>query len=476
MLRQILNHLGVVAASKVMPLASLLVYSRFLEPAEYGVVSLFYSYIWILGIAFTLNLHTGIGRFIYDKQYNANELVGTTLLAVGASFVIWLAVGLSAQIPIASLLNLPVSLIPLLMAVTAGQIAESLLVQILTARKKSGKLLAIIAIRSLGSLVVTVVFLGLMASEKYLAVIYAEGIFSLLLVIYLLATFRNDLPWHFSFPVLRAYCSYSIPLIPYMLSLTLLSQFDRVMIDRFIGKEATGLYSVGYNLGIMVVMVSSGLLNALNPRFFNDMDNKNHDAVCQDAYAVFVVCAIFAFALALFGPPAAAIVIPAKYVDGFTLIPLVALGGLASVVFQAWGRVIGYANKTYLLSIVAVAASIVKIGLNLLLIPMIGAWGGALTTLLAYSLMTAAVIVLVNQTSKRLFVETKRVILWFVALATVVGFEFYFNVHGSGEWAAKIAIFVVVCTLGWQSVRGTFFSARPASLAGHEITAGSKSS
>jgi O-antigen/teichoic acid export membrane protein len=283
MLRHTLNHLGVVAASKVMPLASLVIYSRFLEPAEYGVVSLFYSYIWILGIAFTLNLHTGIGRFIYDKQYRVSELVGTTLLTVGVLFGIGATAALTAQTPIASLLNLPTSSVPLLMVVAAGQVAESLLLQILTAREKSGQLLAIMAIRSLGSLVLTVALLRLMTSDKFFAVIYAEGVFSLLLVVYIVAMLRTDRPWRFSWPVLRAYCSYCVPLIPYMLSLTLLSQFDRVMIDHFIDKEATGLYSVGYNLGILVVMVSGALLSALNPRFFNDMDNKNHNAVSQDA-------------------------------------------------------------------------------------------------------------------------------------------------------------------------------------------------
>lgn len=459
MLRQTLNHIGVVIASKVMPLASLLVYSRFLEPAEYGLVSVFFAYIWILGVAITLNIHTGIGRFIYDKHYSLNEQLGTTLLSTGILFGLGLSVVIVASIPIASLLNLSESLLPLLVVVTVGQVVESLLLQILTAQQKSGKLFAIMAIRSLGSLATTVVLLLFMSSDKYLAIIYAETIFSLLLLGYLLTMLRQDRPWRFSRPLLRAYCSYCIPLIPYMLSLTLLSQFDRVMIDHFIGKEAAGLYSVGYNLGILLVMVSGALLAALNPRFFNDMDNKNHDAVRQDAFAVFVVCAICAFTLVLFGPSVAALVIPVKYADGFVLIPLVALGGLVSVVFQVWGRVIGYAKKTYLLSMIAVAATILKIGLNILVIPMFGAWGGVVTTLLAYTFMAVAVVILVNQRTEGPRVRVMRETIWLGALAVLVALEFYVDVSGYGAWIAKIAILAVVIGLGWQSVRGTFFLA-----------------
>lgn len=462
MLRQTLNHIGVVIASKVMPLASLLVYSRFLEPAEYGVVSVFFAYIWILGIALTLNLHVGIGRFIYDKQYTLNDLIGTTLLSNGVLFGIGLSIVLVASAPIASLLNLSESLLPLLVLVTIGQIVESLLVQILTAQQKSGKLFAIMAIRSLSSLATTIVLLSFMSYDKYLAIIYAEAIFSLLLLGYLVTMLRQYWPWRFSWPVLRAYCNYCIPLIPYMLSLTLLSQFDRVMIDHFVGKEAAGLYSVGYNLGILLVMVSGALLAALNPRFFNDMDNKNHDAACQDGFAVFVVCAFCAFALALFGPSVAALVIPAKYADGFALIPLVALGGLVSVVFQVWGRVIGYAKQTYLLSMVAVAATILKIGLNLLMIPMFGAWGGVATTLLAYTFMAVAVVILVTRRADKPHVYAMREIFWLGALAAVVALEFYVDMRGYGAWIAKIAILALVIRLGWQSVHGTFFLAMTA--------------
>jgi O-antigen/teichoic acid export membrane protein len=462
MLRQTLNHIGVVIASKVMPLASLLVYSRFLEPAEYGVVSVFFAYIWILGIALTLNLHVGIGRFIYDKQYTLNDLIGTTLLSNGVLFGIGLSIVLVASAPIASLLNLSESLLPLLVLVTIGQIVESLLVQILTAQQKSGKLFAIMAIRSLSSLATTIVLLSFMSYDKYLAIIYAEAIFSLLLLGYLVTMLRQYWPWRFSWPVLRAYCNYCIPLIPYMLSLTLLSQFDRVMIDHFVGKEAAGLYSVGYNLGILLVMVSGALLAALNPRFFNDMDNKNHDAACQDGFAVFVVCAFCAFALALFGPSVAALVIPAKYADGFALIPLVALGGLVSVVFQVWGRVIGYAKQTYLLSMVAVAATILKIGLNLLMIPMFGAWGGVATTLLAYTFMAVAVVILVTRRADQPHVYAMREIFWLGALAAVVALEFYVDMRGYGAWIAKIAILALVIRLGWQSVHGTFFLAMTA--------------
>lgn len=461
MLRHTLNHLGVAVASKVMPLASLLVYSRFLEPAEFGVVSLFFSYIWILGIVLTLNLHTGIGRFIYDKQHRIGELVGTTLLAVGVLFAVGVVVATLDVSRFAALLNLPAASAPFLFAVAAGQVAESLIVQVLTAREHSGRLLVAIATRSLGSLAATVALLYALPSDKYFAVIYAEGTLSLMLVIYLLMLLRTDRPWSFSLPLLRVFAAYCVPLIPYMLSLTLLSQFDRVMIDRLFGKEVTGIYSIGYNLGILLVMVAGSLLNALNPRFFDGMDKSRYDDVKRDASAVFAVCALCAFTLALFGPEVAALLIPSKYAEGFALIPLVAVGGLASVVFQLWGRVVGYTKKTYLLSLIAVVATVLKIGLNLLLLPVLGYWGAALTTVVAYVFMAYTVVAVINSRTELLRVEVTRETCWLAALAAVVALDHFVGQGGSWAAIAKGAILLVVVGLVWGDARALLRPSAP---------------
>lgn len=453
MLRHTLNHLGVVAASKVMPLAALLIYSRFLEPAEYGVVSLFVSYVWVFGIVLTLNMHTAIGRFIYDKTVNVGELIGTTLLPVGLLLLAGLLFVLANKDSMAAFLNLPSALMPLLFAVAAGQIAESLLVQVLTAREHSGRLLAIMALRSFSALAITITLFYVIRTDRYFAVLYAEAIVSVLLALYLLLSLRQDRPWSFSKKTLRAFVNYSVPLIPYMLSLTMLSQLDRIMIDRMFGKEATGLYSVGYNLGMLLVLIAGALLNALNPRFFSAMDETRHDNVRLDASAVFAACAFCAFSLALFGPAVATLLIPEKYSSGFALIPLVALAGLVSVVFQVWGRVISYAKKTYILSLVAVAATIIKISMNVVLLPKFGFWGAALTTVVAYGFMAAAVVTIINRDRALPRISVAVEVVWLGALAAFIIIE-HFTLHQiAASLTAKTFIMIIVSFFLWLSVR-----------------------
>lgn len=452
-IRHTINHLGVVAASKLMPLASLLIYSRFLEPAEYGIVSLFVSYIWIFGIVMSLNLHTAIGRFIYDKRSDASELIGTTLLPIGIIFFIGICAAVWNLDQVARLLNLPRSTIPLLFAMAMGQIAESLLIQILTARERSGTLFAAIALRAIASLTSTLILFHALSSERYLAVLWAESATNALFTGYLLLVLSTDRPWSFSLSRFRSFASYSLPLIPYMLSLTLISQFDRVMLDRAFGKEITGVFSIGYNLGIILVMVAGALLNALNPRFFSAMDGQRYDDVCRDAHALFAVSACCAFGLALFGPDIAGLLIPRQYAQGFALIPLIAIGGLLSVIFQMWARVVFYTKRTYQLSIIAVSAVVLKVGLNLVLIPVLGFWGAALTTLLAYGLMAAAVVALINVNLKLFYVSITQEIVWLLCLGFVVAMKGFFGFQGYFSTALDVAVMLIAIGIAVRAVR-----------------------
>jgi O-antigen/teichoic acid export membrane protein len=366
------------------------------------------------------------------------------------AFIIVVALNLNK---LSSILSLSVFSVPFLIIIVAGQVAESLVIQVLTAREQSARLLSVVGYRSIASMAATVLLLYTISSEKYLAVIYAESLSSLFLIAYLLKMLRNDMPWTFSRAVLKDFIGYSIPLIPYMLSLTLISQFDRVMIDREFGKEITGIYSISYNLGILLIMVSGAMLNALNPRFFKAMEAKRYDDVIRDTGFVFSVCAFCAFFMALFGPQIATFCLSQRYASGFGLIPAIALGGLASVVFQMWGRIIFYTTKTYLLSLIASAATLLKIGLNLFFLPVLGYQAAAATTFFTYLFMAVAVIVLINFKLKLLRVNVTKEVLWLGILSVVVVVESMIEESGMLVYLCKGSVLIAVFLMTLRSFK-----------------------
>jgi O-antigen/teichoic acid export membrane protein len=444
--RQIFNQLGVAVASKLVPIAAIFIYSRLMSVADYGVLNLFQSYLWIFALALSLNLHVAVGRYIYLPGATLDSFLGTTLLSVGAVFA--LGAGLLSVFAdgTAAALGLPAVTLPLMLAAVAGQIAESLLTQLLIYDQRSDLLLRVVAGKAVLSLALGVALLLAWDSDKFLAVLVADAAASFGLTAVVLALLQQRIAWAWRREHVTYMVRYALPLVPYMLGLTLLSQFDRILIDRFHGKEATGLYSLGYNVGVLLLMVVTAVLNAFNPSFFAALNRGDYARVFRDSRTLFSVALIATIALVLLGPDAAALVLPTGYAEGFALVPTVALGGLCFVVFQVWVRVLAFAHRTGTISAITVGSALLNIGLNLWLLPAHGWQVAAWTTVAAYIAMSVGCVTAINAVEVMPRLRPWREVAWIAAVAALV----LLPVRHDLPLAARIAVLVVV---GW-AVRG----------------------
>lgn len=421
-LRHIVNHLGVAIASKFVPLASIFIYSRYMTVHDYGVINLFVSYLWIFTIVMSLNFYTGIGRYIYSEGAEFGSFLGTSLVAIGSIYLVAAMVVIFYLDHFSLMLRLPRQIVFLMLFVVLGQIAESLFTQVAIFHQRSSLLLKVVSIKAVATFLLSIGLLLTMSSEKYLAILYSDAVASLVILVYVLGSLRTTVRWSLRINHIRYLANYSLPLIPYMLSLTFLSQFDRVLIDLYFGKEATGLYSMAYNIGILLLMVVTAVLNTFNPAFFDAMNKKDHTRVIKDSENIFALAVVVTGILVLFGQDLAAIFVPAKYSRAFDLIPIVAIGGLCFVVFQIWVRVIAYVNRTILISTIAIVATATNLSLNYWLLPVAGYKIAALTTVIAYLMMSLGCVAMLNYVVRLFNVNVLPEMIYVTALAALTLF------------------------------------------------------
>lgn len=418
--RQIFNQLGVAAASKLVPIATIFVYSRMMSVPDFGVLNLFQSYLWIFALVLSLNLHVAIGRYIYLPGAAFGSFLGTTLLSLGAIFVVGAIAILVFADATNEMLGLPPLLLPLMLVTVAGQIAESLMTQIAIHDQRGDLLLRIVAGKAMVSLSLSLALLSVWESDKFFAVLLADAIASFMLSAIVLMLLQRRIEWSLRRAHLTYMARYALPLVPYMLGLTLLSQFDRVLIDRFYGSEATGLYSLSYNVGVLLLMAVTAVINAFNPKFFAALNQGDHEQANRDARLIFALALVPTVAIVLFGPQFATLILPERYAEGFTLIPIVALGGLCSVVFQIWVRVLAYFHKTATISAITIACAGLNVCLNLWLLPLLGWKLAAWTTVSAYFTMGVLCIVAVNASRLLPPVQPWREAIWIFTLLALV--------------------------------------------------------
>jgi O-antigen/teichoic acid export membrane protein len=452
--RHAINLLGSSVASKFVPLASIFVFSHWMTVAEFGVLSLFTSFIWLFAIAISVNLHTALGRYAYIPAGDLPRFLGTTQIAIGGLLVTGAIALLFIDRTLATWTGLPPVTLPLLLIVVAGHLAESLLTQYAVYKQASAMLLRVVASRAVLTLAVALALLQAMEHDRYLAVIGTEALLSAATVLYTVHAFWGGTRWQFSRPLFAYMLRYSAPLIPYTLSITLLAQLDRMMLDHYFGKEPVGLYSLAFNVGMLFALVMGAVLSAMNPRFFDDMNAKRHGRVICDGRGAFAIAHLLAVGLVSFGPSLTALFVPAPYEPALQLIPAIAVGGLFSVMFQIWGRLMHFAHRTALLSTIASVCVVVKVLVNLVVLPRFGWQAAALSSIIAYGLMAVLTATAVNRRLGLLTLPTRFEMTTCLALGVAaVGFH-YVPMPSEVDTTVRLVVMGLLAWPAWSHLAG----------------------
>lgn len=89
---------------------------------------------------------------------------------------------------------------------------------------------------------------------------------------------------------------------------------------------AAGIYSVAYNVGLLLRIVTTSVNNAMTPWQYECLEKKEHKKVDDTMFLVFVMVAGCSFVLASFAPEIMKILANEKYYEGVYVIPPVAMG------------------------------------------------------------------------------------------------------------------------------------------------------
>ncbi len=381
------NYLSASIATKAMGFISLPVMTRLLSPAEYGVFNVFTSYIGLLVIVLSLNNYSSIGRYWYEDLDDFNSFFGTSIFFTGGVLVFSCIFYWIFYRPLGRLAGLPENLVLWMIPFVIVGIISSTFLQVYQPQRRS-KLIATLSIAEaylgFGASVCLVL---MMKEQRYYGVLWGRLIVSCVMSAIMIRYLRPYFKPVFQKKHLRYILGYSIPMIPYMLSGPILSQFDRIMINSYMGSASAGLYSLAYNIGVLLSLLITALLSAWNPDYFEDMNNKNYRKLNSDTDKIFRLVLSAAMFLMLFGKEIGMVLVDQRYHSGLKIVPVVVFGYIFTALWQFWGRNIGYSKKTIWISIVATVAGSVNIGLNMVFIPRYGYVAGAYTTVISFMIM-----------------------------------------------------------------------------------------
>lgn len=252
----------------------------------------------------------------------------------------------------------------------------------------------------------------------YMAGLAAGTAVAAALSVLLTGSLRHGLPRP---PLMRKGLVLGLPLILHSLAVFMLLAVDRIVIASVLGLGATGRYQVAYQVGSVGVALITALNQAWIPLLLGAEPHRRSEILAASSRAVHQFAAIVAGAVALatplgllFAAPPAydrAELVPVAAVVAFSILPYATLSTFFNVVFVA--------GRTRIMAIAAPVAALLNVGLNFLLLPMVGLIGASIATVAAYAVL-AAIIVAASRQVERLPGTLRTALLAWAVAAPVV--------------------------------------------------------
>lgn len=181
----------------------------------------------------------------------------------------------------------------------------------------------------------------------------------------------------------------SVPLIPHALAAVVIIFSDRLFIQELLGDDAVGVYSVGYQIGMVVMLFTDAFLKAWQPWFYKKLAsdaNENKYLIVRYTRLYLVTLIFGATIYSSMAEKIFPYIVGEQYLSAASVIFPVALSYIAFGAFQIFFPYLVYTKKTNILVVISPFSALLNIGLNILLIPRFGMVGAAYATIAAYFL------------------------------------------------------------------------------------------
>ena len=201
--------------------------------------------------------------------------------------------------------------------------------------------------------------------------------------------------------VLKPYLSFSLPLIPATISYLIVNLSDRYVIGYFLGVASVGIYSAAYNIGSIVgifAVLSKSLLATLTT---------------------------------------------SEFLSAYLIVPIVALAVILFNCRSVFFDVLTLLKRTKIIGLIYGIAALLNLILNIILVPVIGILGAAISTLLTFFIF-AVIVGILSFTEIPFEIDVKFILKSVIASVPMAFVVWKLNPYGAVDIVIAVGIAAVI--------------------------------
>ncbi|SCJ79980.1 Polysaccharide biosynthesis protein [Anaerotruncus sp. 2789STDY5834896] len=363
------------------------IFTRLLGTENYGIVTIYTTWLQVLTIVISLQITATIGNasilFTEEEQskYYSSSMSLVLLSATIFSFLI-----IVFRNNLAQFTELPTLLVCLMPFHALGTIGVNFSTSKFTYFKQGYKTFLVSVLTTLFSIFLSLLLIKRIPQTNYRYVGRILGFAApnlligfLFLAFYLVKgkTFYNKKFWGFCI-------SFSLPLVFHALSQIVLSQCDKIMLQKYLDNSAVGVY--GFT--VTFTQILSIIYNALNstwvPFFYEDTKKELYEKIEKRQKNYIYLFTGLTIGFLLVSQEVIKLLAPSAYWGATSLIPVMVFSIFIVFLYSFPVNFQFYYRNTKMIAAGTLFAALINILFNSILIPRLGMLGAAIGTLIAY--------------------------------------------------------------------------------------------
>ncbi len=365
-------------------------YTHYLTPANYGTLELLDLTSYVVGMLSAMGITSSVVRFYYEfsEQEKKDQVISIALITVLAASLMFFAVSFIFSKQISSLVFRSPDYYRMFQIIFASMVfnlVNQIPLTVLRIEQKSVLFITFSLIKTAMTLSLNILFI----------VYFKMGVMGILLSglivaagmgVYLLAYQIRKIKISYSFSLMKDMLKYSIPLVWSTFGMFIVNFADRFFLQRLTTMDELGLYSLAYRFGFLPsILVMGPFLLVWAPKRFELVKEPNAKSIYSVifTYLCFIllyiglgICVLIKDVINIIADP--------KFFEAYKYVSVILIAYIlnGAVVYVQFG--IHLVKKTRYLAYATLMTAGINIIANILLIPVLHAWGAALATLLSY--------------------------------------------------------------------------------------------
>ena len=368
------------------------IFTRMLGTEQFGVYSLFYSWVLIMTCFMGLSISASIGTGCYNFKESYTKFRSSILVLIVLVCTIELLLIFILRTFISTIIGLNVTTVILIGLTSYGHAIVNFAQTCFIYEKKALSNLVLSLSVSITTVLLSVYLINIFSdSNRYygrmigMAIPYCVIALILFIIIYKKSPVGYD----------NKYWKYGIvvggPILFHSLSQIILVQSDRVMMQMIgISSSEIGIYSMFYTLTAVLSTILGALNNSWCPFYYDDINNENWILIEKKSKNYIELFTVLCVGFLLLSREVSYLMADSSYWRGINIIPLLSIAVYFTFMYQFPVNFEFFYKKTKLISICTVCTALLNVILNAFLIPKYGMYGAALATAISYFVLFVA--------------------------------------------------------------------------------------